>query len=127
MIRAKRYSDAKVQARSNAELLWWVFMRLSGLVLVFLILGHIYMTFIAQSESITGNPDIVLEKLSQPVWKLYDWLILVLAGLHGLNGARYSIEDYIPEKSTRFWVKTALYSVATVIFVWGTIGLFAFF
>jgi succinate dehydrogenase / fumarate reductase, membrane anchor subunit len=126
MIRAKRYEDARAQAKSNPELAWWVFMRVSGLVLVFLVLGHIYMTLIQQSDIASGEPDTILEKLSQPVWKLYDWLILLLAGLHGLNGARYSLEDYIPDKKKRFLAKTSLYTVAGVLFIWGTIGLLSF-
>jgi succinate dehydrogenase / fumarate reductase, membrane anchor subunit len=126
MIRAKRYEDARAQAKSNPELAWWVFMRVSGLVLVFLVLGHIYMTLIQQSDIASGEAGTILEKLSQPIWKLYDWLILLLAGLHGLNGARYSLEDYIPDKGKRFWAKTLLYTVAGVLFVWGTVGLFSF-
>ncbi len=124
MIRAKRYEDARAQAKSNPELAWWVFMRVSGLVLVFLVLGHIYMTLIQQADSASGAPQTIIDKLSQPVWKLYDWLILILAGLHGLNGARYSLEDYIPDKAKRFWAKILLYTVAGAIFIWGTVGLF---
>lgn len=124
MIRAKRYEDARAQAKSNPELAWWVFMRVSGLVLVFLVLGHIYMTLIQQADSASGAPQTIIDKLSQPIWKLYDWLILILAGLHGLNGARYSLEDYIPDKKKRFWAKISLYSVAGAIFIWGTVGLF---
>jgi len=126
VIRAKTYQNAKVQARSNPELAWWVFMRVSGLVLVFLVLGHIYMTFIAQNDIASSEYSVVINKLSQPIWKFYDWLILALAGLHGLNGARYSIEDYGRTQQARFWMKTTLYTVAGALFVWGTIGLFTF-
>ena len=101
-------------------------MRVSGLVLVFLVLGHIYMTFIAQNDIASSEYSVVINKLSQPVWKFYDWLILALAGLHGLNGARYSIEDYGKTQQARFWMKTTLYTVAGALFVWGSIGLFTF-
>lgn len=126
MIKAKRFEDARAQATGNQELFWWVFMRISGIVLMFLVLGHIYMTFIQGSEVETATYDAIVNKLSQPVWKLYDWLIMVLAILHGVNGARYVMEDYLPEKSTRFWVKSLFYTVVGVIFVWGTIGLYTF-
>ena len=126
MIRAKRFEDAKAQATGTSELFWWVFMRISGIVLMFLVLGHIYMTFIQQPESITASYETIVTKLQQPVWKLYDWLIMVLAGLHGVNGARYVMEDYLPNKSSRFWVKAIFYTIVGVIFVWGTIGLYTF-
>ncbi|GGJ23030.1 succinate dehydrogenase hydrophobic membrane anchor subunit [Deinococcus roseus] len=126
MIRAKRFEDAKAQATGNSELFWWVFMRISGIVLMFLVLGHIYMTFIQAPESVTASYETIVNKLDKPVWKLYDWLIMVLAGLHGVNGARYVIEDYIPSKNRRFWTKAIFYTVVGVIFVWGTIGLYTF-
>ncbi|WP_019585428.1 succinate dehydrogenase hydrophobic membrane anchor subunit [Deinococcus apachensis] len=124
MIRARTLTDARQQAHSNAELNWWIFMRISGLVLVFLILGHIYMTFIQVSES-DATYIAVVNKLQQPAWKFYDWLILSLSMLHGVNGARYSIEDYVRSRPNRAWVKTIFYTISALIFTLGTIGLFS--
>lgn len=124
MIRAKTLVDARTQAHSNAELNWWIFMRVSGVILCFLVLGHIYMTFIQVSES-DATYHAVVAKLQNPAWKLYDWLILVLAGLHGLNGARYVIEDYIRARPDRAWFKMFFYTIAAIIFTLGTVGLFS--
>lgn len=124
MIRARTYTDAQQQSHSNAELNWWIFMRISGLILVFLVLGHIYMTFIQVSEA-DATYIAVVNKLQQPAWKLYDWVILSLSMLHGVNGARYSIEDYVRSRPNRAWVKTIFYTVAAVIFTLGTVGLFS--
>lgn len=124
MIKAKSLTDARTQAGSNNELTWWIFMRISGLLLVFLVLGHIYMTFIQVSES-DATYDAVVSKLSNPAWKFYDWLILVLAIMHGVNGARYSIEDYVRSRPNRFWVKGVFFSVVGTILVLGTVGLFS--
>ena len=124
MIKAKTLTDARSQAQGNSELTWWIFMRISGLLLVFLVLGHIYMTFIQVSES-DATYDAVVSKLSNPAWKFYDWLILVLAMLHGVNGARYSIEDYVRSRPNRFWVKGVFFTVVGIILVLGTVGLFS--
>ena len=124
MIKAKSLIDARTQAGSNNELTWWIFMRISGLLLVFLVLGHIYMTFIQVSEA-DATYDAVVSKLSNPAWKFYDWLILVLAVMHGVNGARYSIEDYVRSRPNRFWVKGVFFSVVGTILVLGTVGLFS--
>ena len=124
MIRARALTDARAQASSNNELTWWIFMRISGLLLMFLVLGHVYMTFVEVSES-DATYDAVVAKLSNPAWKFYDWLILVLAMLHGVNGARYSIEDYVRSRPNRFWVKGVFFTVVGIILVLGTVGLFS--
>ena len=124
MIRARTLTDARAQSHSNAELNWWIFMRVSGVVLTFLILGHIWMTYVQVSEK-DATFDAVVFKLQQPAWKLYDWLILSLSLLHGANGARYSIEDYVRSRPNRFWVKSIFYTLIAALFVFGTVGLFA--
>ena len=99
-IRAKTMQDARHQSHTNAELNWWIFMRVSGLILIFLVLGHIYMTFVQVSES-DATFDAVVNKLANPAWKFYDWLLLTLAMLHGVNGARHSIDDYVRSRPNR--------------------------
>lgn len=125
MIKARTFVDARQQAHSNAELNWWIFMRISGLILVFLILGHIYMTFIQVSES-DATFIAVTNKLSHPAWKLYDWLILVLGLLHGSNGMRYVIEDYISSKPERAWIKWIFFTIIGALMTFGTVGLLSF-
>ena len=124
MIRARTLTDARQQSHSNAELNWWIFMRISGLILIFLVLGHIYMTFIQVSEA-DATYIAVVNKLQNPAWKFYDWLILSLSLLHGANGARYSIEDYVRSRPNRAWVKSIFYTVCALIFTLGTVGLFS--
>ncbi len=122
-IRARRYADAKAQASSNTELLWWVFMRVSGLVMVFLVLGHIYMNFVLIDVS-TINYTYVAERLSNTTWKIYDWLILVLAMLHGMNGLRYVMDDWIRNPARRFATKAVVYSLAVLVVIVGSFSLF---
>lgn len=82
------------------------------------------MTFIQVSES-DATFTAVVGKLANPAWKFYDWLILALALMHGTNGARYSIEDYIRTRPNRAWVKGVFYTVVALVFAFGTIGLFS--
>ncbi len=122
-IRTRRYSEARVQAGNNLELAWWVFMRLSGLLLVFLLIGHFYL------QNIVINVDkvdygYVAKQLSQTTWKVYDWLLLSLALLHGTNGTRYVINDYIKNEVTRFWLKALLYTAIFILFLLGSLVLF---
>ncbi|MER3555320.1 MAG: succinate dehydrogenase [Meiothermus sp.] len=122
-IRARRYADAKAQASTNTELLWWVFMRVSGLVMIFLVLGHILMNFVLIDVN-TINYQYVAGRLSNTTWKIYDWLILALAMLHGMNGLRYVMDDWIRDPARRFATKAVTYSLAVLVFIVGTFSLF---
>ena len=42
-VQPRTLSQAKASYSTNNELAWWVFMRVSGLILIFLIFGHIFM------------------------------------------------------------------------------------
>jgi succinate dehydrogenase hydrophobic anchor subunit len=76
-IKSKRYQEARLEASTNLELYWWVFMRISGVVLVFLLIGHMWMNAILTDLN-KINYDYVAQRLSQTTWKIYDWLILAL-------------------------------------------------
>ncbi len=76
------------------ELWSWVFMRVSGLVLLFLALGHlILMHLIHNVEEI--NYAFVAQRYAHWLWRGYDLTMLVLAMLHGTNGVHVLIDDYI--------------------------------
>lgn len=122
-IRARRYADAKAQASTNTELLWWVFMRVSGVGMVFLVLGHILMNFVLIDVN-TINYQYVASRLSNTTWKIYDWLILVLAMLHGMNGLRYVMDDWIRNPLRRFVTKAVVYTLAVLVTVVGSFSLF---
>jgi succinate dehydrogenase / fumarate reductase membrane anchor subunit len=122
-IKARRYQEAKSQAGSNLELAWWVFMRVSGVVLVFLVLGHIYMDNIMMDAGKTTYTYIA-QRLSDITWKLYDWLMLSLGLLHGMNGVRYVLDDWVRSPTRRLWWKVVIYGLAIVAFVVGSFSLF---
>jgi succinate dehydrogenase / fumarate reductase membrane anchor subunit len=117
--------QARATYSTNGELAWWVFMRVSGLLLVFLVFGHLWFNNI-QIDAGTIDFAYVAERLSQPGVKIYDTFLLAFAMLHGVNGLRYSIEDYVKKPGRRFWAKVALFSIAGIVFVLGTMTLWAF-
>jgi succinate dehydrogenase / fumarate reductase membrane anchor subunit len=122
--RPKTLREARATYTVNSELAWWVFMRVSGLALIFLTFGHLYMTnILINAGEIDFN--LVSERLSITWVKVYDTFLLGLAMLHGANGFRYSVEDYIANPAPRFFVKILLYSLTVVIFVFGIISLWA--
>ncbi len=123
--RPRTYSQARQTYSSSRELAWWVFMRISGLFLVFLVGAHVFINNILVDAG-TIDYEYAAGRLAQPGVKIFDSFLLGFALLHGVNGLRYSIEDYFQRPGTRFWLKTILFVVAVGIFVVGVMTLWAF-
>ncbi len=123
-VRPKTLQQAKAAYTTNPELAWWVFMRISGLALIFLTFGHLFMSNIAMNA---GEVDYayVAQRFSTTWVKIYDSFLLGLAILHGGNGLRYSIEDYVAKPSSRFVAKSILYVLVIGIMIFGIISLWA--
>ena len=87
------YSSPKPSG--GVELWSWLFMRLSGLLLLGLALGHlVIMHLINNVDAIDYT--FVAGRYAGWFWRGYDLLMLVLAMFHGLNGVRILIDDYLP-------------------------------
>ena len=123
--RPKTLQQARATYSTNLELAWWVFMRISGFLLIFLVFAHIFFNNI-QINVATVDYSYVAARLSKAWVKVYESFLLGLAMLHGSNGLRYSIEDYFKRPSTRFWLKAVLITVAVAMFVIGVMALWAF-
>ena len=124
-VKPRTLREAKNIYNTNGELAWWVFMRVSGLVLIFLVFGHVFFNNIAFNAGHIDY-DYVANRFSQSWVKVYDSFLLGFAMLHGVNGLRYSIEDYIRRPGRRFWTKILLYFVAGVMLVLGVMTLWTF-
>ena len=124
-IPAPRSSQRNSQ-RSNFELYSWLFMRVSGVVLVFLVLGHLLIMNVLDGGVQRINFAFVAGRWSSPFWQTWDLLMLWLALLHGTNGMRTVINDYAERDQTRFWLKALLYTATVFIVVLGTLVIFTF-
>jgi succinate dehydrogenase / fumarate reductase membrane anchor subunit len=105
---------------SSSEVWWWFFMRISGVVLVFLVLIHLFVMHIMESGVERVNFAFVAERWDNVGWKTFDWAMLVLALLHGTNGLRIVIDDYVRRPATRTAIKGFLYTLAVVLTIMGT-------
>ena len=68
-------------------------MRVSGLVLLFLALGHFFIMHVFNSVH-TIDYNFVAQRYLRLFWRGYDLTMLWLAMLHGGNGTRTLIDDY---------------------------------
>lgn len=113
-------------SRGNFEMHAWIFMRISGIALVVLALGHVLIVDILDGGVQRVNFGFVAGRYASPFWRLWDLLLLWLAELHGTNGLRTIINDYAERPRTRFWLKMLLYSSAVLIVALGTLVIFTF-
>ena len=105
---------------------WWVFQRVSGVVLVALIFTHLFYNLILGDGVNQIDFGFVAGKWASPLWQWWDFTMLSLAMLHGMNGMGYLISDYARSKRGRA-ILHALLGVATaVIIVLGTLVIFTF-
>lgn len=107
------------RSRQSFETWSWFFMRVSGLLLVFLALTHFAITHLIY-DVVETDAAFVADRWSNPLWRLFDWMLLTLALFHGLNGLRWSIDDYVRPPGLRAAVKAAIYTLSAVLFAYGT-------
>jgi succinate dehydrogenase / fumarate reductase membrane anchor subunit len=100
------------RGQGNFELYAWLFMRVSGVLLVLLILIHL--TIMLAVDRGIGRVDFafVSGRWSNPFWRLYDFSMLLLALLHGGNGLRVIIDDY-----ARTGFRRLLYQIGNAVIV----------
>ncbi len=112
---------------SGRERFWWYFMRLSGLALVFLALGHMFIMHVLV-ELTGGEIDFafVQSRWGTPFWRIYELLLLQLAFIHGANGARIVIGDYVTHRTLRGLLVGILVAISVLWLLLG-MAVIAFF
>ncbi|MHA2621201.1 MAG: succinate dehydrogenase, hydrophobic membrane anchor protein [bacterium JZ-2024 1] len=114
---------ATARPEGGFELVAWLFMRVSAVILILMVLVHLWiMHLVTGIENI--NYEFVVERFRTPFWRFYDWVMLTLALLHGMNGLRYVVTDYVREPGRRaFWV-IVIWMLTGIFFLMGTVILF---
>ena len=112
-------SSRPAPTTNQFERAMWSFMRLSGFVMIILVFMHITMMhFINDIEQITGQ--FVYGRFAAlPAWAWIDLAILFFAWLHGLNGLRIVLTDYIRRGTGR---KVVLWIVGVFGIAWFVLG-----
>jgi succinate dehydrogenase / fumarate reductase membrane anchor subunit len=118
-----------VKPAGGFELRAWYFMRISGLILVVLALGHLCITHLLNNvENI--NYYFVANRWADPktgvLWRLWDLTMINLAVLHGFNGLRQVLDEIVTRPGRRVFVHTLLWSVGTLLIGIGTYAILMF-
>lgn len=141
----------KYPQASPIERFWWAFMRLSGILILPLVFGHLAMMHIVQgvfditaANQIVGTletngtigvvpsaVEFVYHRWSYAaggvfIWRIYDLFLLILVTLHGFNGLRYVLTDYTSGNEFVRRTSVALCTVVgAILLVVGAAALFA--
>ncbi|SCK27675.1 succinate dehydrogenase hydrophobic membrane anchor subunit [Streptomyces sp. WMMB 322] len=121
-----RTSQTPKATRTNFELYGWLFMRLSGIVLVVLVIGHLLIQLVLDGGVTKISFAFVAGRWASPFWQVWDLMMLWLAMLHGANGLRTVINDYAERDGTRLWLKMLLYTATVFTVLLGTLVIFTF-
>ena len=114
------------QRSINTEMLAWLFMRASGVLLLILVFGHLFVN-LWLGEGVKGiDFAFVAGKWTNPFWQVWDLLMLWLGLLHGGNGVRTIINDYARGPRLRFTLKALLLFAVVITIVLGTLVIFTF-
>ena len=107
-----------VSRPGDLEFYSWYFFRLSGLLLILLALGHFVVMHVFHSI-LEVDFRFAAGRWAVPFWRVYDWLLLVLALLHGFNGVRVVVGEYV---HAPVWRTAALWLVGLLTLAFLTLG-----
>lgn len=105
---------------SGSERTIWYLMRLSGLALFVLALGHfliLHLLFDPANQSATWIAD---HRWNSIFWRAFDWTLLQMVLFHAFMGVRTVLADYV-KGGARTALLMGLYLVAIFLFVAGTV------
>ena len=111
--------------QGGIDLLAWIFMRVSGVVLLLMVLLHLAIMHIINNIEVI-NYHFVAERYATPFWRTFDLVMLWLAFIHGLNGARVMIDDYVSSRGWRMVSLASLYVLGFIFLALGSLVILTF-
>jgi succinate dehydrogenase / fumarate reductase, membrane anchor subunit len=111
---------------ANWEKYGWLFMRISGPLLIVLIFTHLMVNLVLGDGIKAINFAFVAGKWADPFWQWWDFAMLWLAMIHGTNGMRTIVNDYADRVIVRRMLTTTLWAVCGLLILLGTLVIFTF-
>ena len=110
----------------NWEKWGWIYMRASGIVLVVLIFGHLFVNLMVGEGVKAIDFAFVAGKFTDPFWIVWDTAMLWLALIHGANGMRTIVNDYATNPKFRTVMQWSLFISTAALIILGTLTIYAF-
>ncbi len=106
------------EKRTSGGFYAWLFQRITGAILVVLLLLHFWVTHgLPKPEGVTYER--IAPRLATPTWKVIDMLFLVCALYHGLNGVWMVVQDYVDSELWQGIIFFLLVTVGGILFFLG--------
>jgi len=125
-IEAPRTPARPARKGVNWEKWGWIYMRLSGILLIVLIFGHLLVNLVLGDGVKQIDFAFVAGKYATPFWQVWDLLMLWLAMIHGGNGMRTLVNDYAHNRTVNRILRWAILAAVVVMVVLGTLVIFTF-
>ena len=125
-IEAPRSPYTRERSGVNWEKWGWMYMRVSGVALVVLIFGHLFVNLMTGDGVKQIDFAFVAGKLSDPFWQVWDLLMLWLALIHGGNGMRTIVNDYARPGAIAKTLHVSIWSAVSLLILLGTLVIFTF-
>ncbi len=100
----------------------WFLQRISAVVLFILLILHFVTYHFLSDGAYTWR--VVVEKMQSPWFNLIQFLFLITALYHGLNGVWIVVEDYIHAKRWRMFLYGLILTVGLSLFFVGMLTIF---
>jgi succinate dehydrogenase / fumarate reductase membrane anchor subunit len=118
-------SFARPRRSGNLERYAWLFTRISAVVLFGMALYHLIYMHIAMGVD-TISFQLIAWRWQFLGWRVFDLILLVFGWLHGANGMRVVLDDYIHSPVGRFVAHGLLVTVTIVLIALGVFIVLAF-
>jgi succinate dehydrogenase / fumarate reductase membrane anchor subunit len=119
-------NSPRTRRQANWEKYGWLFMRLSGPLLIVLIFTHLVSNLVVGEGIKAIDFAFVAGKWADPFWQAWDLAMLWLAVIHGTNGMRTIVNDYAEKVAVREALVMILWVVCGLLILLGTLVIFTF-
>lgn len=98
----------------------WLLQRISAVIVFVLLMIHFYTYhFLSKGKAVTY--DQIVAKVTTWWFPLFQFLFLVTALYHGMNGVWVIVEDYVSNRYARLFLYSILLAAALAFFFVGTL------
>jgi succinate dehydrogenase / fumarate reductase membrane anchor subunit len=116
---------ANLENRSPLERYGYFFMRLSGVSLIVLAIGHMMIQHVLNDVH-NLTLEFVRQQWSSWGWRTYDLFLLIFAISHGFNGLRTILEDYVHGPGRVRLIRWVLFIVMVITIIWSAVAIITF-
>jgi succinate dehydrogenase / fumarate reductase membrane anchor subunit len=106
----------------SSRLFTYVLLRVTGLMLSVLVLGHFAVTHFV-TDVARDDSTFVARRFSSILWIAWDATMLAAAIAHGTAGVRLALADYAADAGRRRFLERCTVSFSVVLFVLGVIAI----